>query len=97
MKKAIEEYCIYGYCNTPSDLNILEQLVFNKRLVIDNCNWNETGSWSGSFNYNVSPENILEIVQTLQILGAYITNIRAYNEDGKLIDHDINLPTELNQ
>ena len=94
MRNTIIQYCVYGYCNSPAELNIVEQLVFNDGLVSDNHNWNETGSWSGSFEYNVLPENINEMMQTLQLLGAYITAVRAYNENGQLIDHDIELPQE---
>ena len=94
MSNTIIRYCVYGYCLSVGELDTVQHLVFNDGLVTDYHNWNETWSWSGSFEYNVSPENINEMMQTLQLLGAYITAVRAYNEDGELIDHDIDLPQE---
>jgi hypothetical protein len=81
----VSNYDINGYFNSPQEYLDAEEVLFKKRLIMDNTNWNDSGSQTGSFLYAVSPKNVRKVEQIIKKMGGTITSKVARGEDGQEI------------
>ena len=76
------QYDIAGYFNSVEAYLAAEDVLFSKRLIMNNTNWNDSGSETGSFDYAVEPKNVRKVEQIIKKMGGTITDKIARDKSG---------------
>ena len=78
----VSNYEIEGYFNSVGAYLAAEDVLFSKRLIMNNTNWNDSGSQTGSFQYAVEPKNVRKVEQIIKKMGGTITSKIARDNRG---------------
>lgn len=82
----IAHYDVEGYFNSVEEYFNAEEVLIKKRLLMDNLNYNDSGSQTGSFSYAVKAKDLQKFEKMVKKLKGTIVSMRAYDKRGNEVE-----------